>query len=510
MRTVADQAQFVVQIVFTTSSKTVGLRSIRPAPVVTQARSGSWRRPRRRASGPRRGEGRARPASEAARGRRVQAFDRGPRASRGPCDPRRPRTVRGALPSSGSVSSSVQASSSIRFGGRSATPCEAIVRRRSTGSPPRADELQLASCPSSNACRTAYIRRVGILGVDVGGTFTDAVLVEDGRIAHGEGADRRRGRRSPCSRRRARSAPTSSSASRTGRRSRRTRCSSARARARPSSRPRASSTCCTCAARTARTSTGSASDHPEPLVPLERCFGVRRANRAGGRARAARPRLAARDRRGGGRGLPALLVPRPEPRAAVADELRRRLPGARVVASHEVAPEFREYERASTTAIDAYLGPVLARYLERARGALRRGRACRSRSSCAPPAASRRSRRRLPIPPFALALRPGRRRRRRRDRPRGRRASRTRSPSTWAGRRPTLPDQRRARPSALASATSAGLPGAPAERRPAHRRRRRRLDRLGGRGRRAARRARERRRRARGRPATGRAGRGRP
>src|ERR687883_323152 len=31
MRTVADQAQFVVQIVFTTSSKTLGLRSIRPA-----------------------------------------------------------------------------------------------------------------------------------------------------------------------------------------------------------------------------------------------------------------------------------------------------------------------------------------------------------------------------------------------------------------------------------------------------------------------------------------------
>jgi N-methylhydantoinase A len=49
---------------------------------------------------------------------------------------------------------------------------------------------------------------------------------------------------------------------------------------------------------------------------------------------------------------------------AVAAELRRRLPDARVVASHEVSPEFREYERASTTAIDAYLGPVVAGYLE--------------------------------------------------------------------------------------------------------------------------------------------------
>ena len=41
MRTVADHVQFVVQIVFTTSSKTVGLRSSRPAPEVTHERSGS-------------------------------------------------------------------------------------------------------------------------------------------------------------------------------------------------------------------------------------------------------------------------------------------------------------------------------------------------------------------------------------------------------------------------------------------------------------------------------------
>ena len=35
----------------------------------------------------------------------------------------------------------------------------------------------------------------------------------------------------------------------------------------------------------------------------------------------------------------------------------------RVITSHEVAPEFREYERASTTAADAYLAPIAARYL---------------------------------------------------------------------------------------------------------------------------------------------------
>jgi N-methylhydantoinase A len=47
-----------------------------------------------------------------------------------------------------------------------------------------------------------------------------------------------------------------------------------------------------------------------------------------------------------------------------ADELRRRLPRARVVASHELSPELREYERASTTAVDAFLGPAVSRYLE--------------------------------------------------------------------------------------------------------------------------------------------------
>jgi N-methylhydantoinase A len=48
-----------------------------------------------------------------------------------------------------------------------------------------------------------------------------------------------------------------------------------------------------------------------------------------------------------------------------ARRLRRALPGVRVVASVDVAPEFREYERASTAVADAYLGPVAGRYLER-------------------------------------------------------------------------------------------------------------------------------------------------
>jgi len=112
--------------------------------------------------------------------------------------------------------------------------------------------------------------------------------------------------------------------------------------------------------------------HADPVVPLERCFGV---DERIGPDGVARPlRLASLP------GLDAEAVAvcllfsfrDPAHERAVVAELRRRMPGARVVASHEVAPEFREYERASTTAIDAYLGPVLAPYLD----AL--GEACRA------------------------------------------------------------------------------------------------------------------------------------
>jgi N-methylhydantoinase A len=50
---------------------------------------------------------------------------------------------------------------------------------------------------------------------------------------------------------------------------------------------------------------------------------------------------------------------------AIAGRLRRDLPGVHVSASHEVLPRMREFERCSTTAIDAYLSPLLGRYLAR-------------------------------------------------------------------------------------------------------------------------------------------------
>jgi N-methylhydantoinase A len=57
----------------------------------------------------------------------------------------------------------------------------------------------------------------------------------------------------------------------------------------------------------------------------------------------------------------------------IAEHMRERLPDVHVSTSHEVLPRFREYERCSTTTIDAYLSPLLGRYLgrlaEAARGA---------------------------------------------------------------------------------------------------------------------------------------------
>src|SRR5919109_1111807 len=50
---------------------------------------------------------------------------------------------------------------------------------------------------------------------------------------------------------------------------------------------------------------------------------------------------------------------------AIAERLREELTEVHVSASHEVLPQFREYERCSTTVIDAYLSPLLDRYLGR-------------------------------------------------------------------------------------------------------------------------------------------------
>jgi N-methylhydantoinase A len=57
----------------------------------------------------------------------------------------------------------------------------------------------------------------------------------------------------------------------------------------------------------------------------------------------------------------------PEHERAVAEAVREALPGVHVSLSSDVLPEFREYERFSTTVADAYLAPALGSYLSRLR-----------------------------------------------------------------------------------------------------------------------------------------------
>ena len=51
--------------------------------------------------------------------------------------------------------------------------------------------------------------------------------------------------------------------------------------------------------------------------------------------------------------------------------LRRALPGVFVTLSHEILREFREYERTSTTVLNAYVGPRVSRYLGTLEGYLK-------------------------------------------------------------------------------------------------------------------------------------------
>jgi len=56
---------------------------------------------------------------------------------------------------------------------------------------------------------------------------------------------------------------------------------------------------------------------------------------------------------------------RPEHEKRAVEILRQEMPEAFICASHEIAPEFREYERLSTVVLNAYLGPVMRTYIER-------------------------------------------------------------------------------------------------------------------------------------------------
>src|SRR3954452_13475981 len=202
---------------------------------------------------------------------------------------------------------------------------------------------------------------MGILGVDVGGTFTDAVLLEDGRVSTGKVLTAERQEESVLAAARAAGAPdgerfahgttvaTNALLERKGARTAFVTNAGFEhlLHLRRQTRPHLYRPC---------------ADWPEPLVPLERCHGV--TGRMGPAGELEPLHLESLPDVDAEAIAVCLLHAYRDPRheRSVADELRRRRPRARVVASHEVAPEFREYERASTTAADAYLGPVVARY----------------------------------------------------------------------------------------------------------------------------------------------------
>ena len=56
--------------------------------------------------------------------------------------------------------------------------------------------------------------------------------------------------------------------------------------------------------------------------------------------------------------------------ARIAAALEKALPGAFITRSSDVCPEFKEYERTSTTVVNAYIGPSVSQYLQRLDAAL--------------------------------------------------------------------------------------------------------------------------------------------
>ncbi len=111
---------------------------------------------------------------------------------------------------------------------------------------------------------------------------------------------------------------------------------------------------------------------PTPLVPAELRFEA--AERVGPEGvidplgTEEPDRLAAQMRESGAEAVAVCLLFSyldPSHERRIAECLRERLPEVHVSSSHEVLPRSREYERSSTTVIDAYLSPLLGHYLGR-------------------------------------------------------------------------------------------------------------------------------------------------
>jgi N-methylhydantoinase A len=114
-------------------------------------------------------------------------------------------------------------------------------------------------------------------------------------------------------------------------------------------------------------------DRPEPLVPRDLRRDVPERTLADGTIATALDLEAVRAAVGAlvADGVDALAVcflhayANPAHERAAAALVRREFPGLYLSVSSDVLPEFREFERLSTTVMNAYVGPVMARYLQR-------------------------------------------------------------------------------------------------------------------------------------------------
>jgi len=111
---------------------------------------------------------------------------------------------------------------------------------------------------------------------------------------------------------------------------------------------------------------------PEPLVPRDLRLEVAERIGADGRVRRRLDvrEVAARAKEAVAAGAESIAIvflhayANPRHEAEAARTVARRFPRLAVSTSHEVAPEIREFERASTTAANAYIKPLAQRYLE--------------------------------------------------------------------------------------------------------------------------------------------------
>ncbi|HLW46919.1 MAG TPA: hydantoinase/oxoprolinase family protein [bacterium] len=118
---------------------------------------------------------------------------------------------------------------------------------------------------------------------------------------------------------------------------------------------------------------------PAPLVPRALRLGVRERVLADGRAavplsRASLDRAVGALTRAGADAVAVCFLHayrNPAHELAARDAVRRRLPRAYVSLAWDVLPQIKEYERVCTTVINAYVGPVLDRYLTRLASRLR-------------------------------------------------------------------------------------------------------------------------------------------